>query len=307
TATKDQLSTTMWYRTHDGTAWKYYTYIANSGIGIPASVTNLIPPMQAFWVLVNAGQTGTLSFTNAMRAHQDAPANMLKAPAAKTALNQILRLQVAGNSITDESLIYFNDNAANGFDMYDSPKMMNGAASTVPDMYTTAGTEQLVINGMNNIPYNTEISLYFKANASTAGTFTLKASEISNFEEGTTVYIKNNLTQDQQLISDGSDYTFVTSDAVASPAFSLIFKAPGAVTGLANADSKVLVYANANRQITVTVPSVTENATVSVYNAVGQKLYSSKVTKATTVIDNAFAAGVYVVNVNNVSKKVIIK
>jgi hypothetical protein len=266
--------------------------------------------MQGFWVRVDdTHTTGQLVFTNSMRYHKDA--NPLKAPAAKNADNQILRIQVAGGTRTDEAVVYFNTNAANGYDTYDSPKMLNGISSTLPDIYTLVGTEKLVINGMNNIPYNTEIPLYFNANASTATSFTLTASEISNFETGTPVYIKNNLTGEQQLISDGSAFTFASSAIGTNPAFSLILKAPGSITGLTQTDNQnILVYANSNQQIIVSSKSVVEYGNVTVYNAVVQKLFAKQLTGNITVLNNSLSSGIYFVTVdvagNKTTKKVII-
>jgi hypothetical protein len=312
-ATKTNLSNTMWYRTNDGSAWKFYTYITvdgAGGIGVPASITNMIPPMQAFWVRVTSG-TGTLGFTNTSRSHK-VDANVFRAPAAKTSVNKILRLQVAAGSITDEAVVYFNPNASNGYDAYDSPKMMNGTTSIVPDIYTIAGTEQLVINGMNTISYDVEIPLYFNANASSTGTFGLSSDEMSNFETGTKVYVKNNKTGEQQIISDGTIYTFDATAVGSDPAFSLIFKAPGAITAIPTVanDQNLLVYRNANNQIAVQIKGQLNDAySLDVYNSVGQKLASKRANAGITILD-APQSGVYFVTIkgngNNTTKKVVI-
>ena len=79
--TKNNLLTTLWYRTKTApapvtgaTTWIFDTYNSTGKLGTSLganAVTNLIPPMQAFWVRVNEGQTsGTFSVTNEIgRAH----------------------------------------------------------------------------------------------------------------------------------------------------------------------------------------------------------------------------------------------
>jgi autotransporter-associated beta strand protein len=308
-ASNSNVLKTIWYRTNNGSAWSYPTFNADAGIGVPSNISGFIPPMQAFWVRATADNV-SFYFKDIMRSHNTSGSTIpFKAPAV--AANQILRLQVAAGSITDEAVVYFNANAANGYDSYDSPKWLNGTTSTVPDIYTTAGTEQLVINGMNAIPYNVELPLYFKANAS-SGSFRLSATEMSNFEAGTNVYVKNNTSLEQKLISDGTVYTFDASEVASDPAFSLIFRAPGFVDAISTAstDQNLQVYRNANNQIAVQIKGQENDAyTLNVYNSIGQRLASKQANAGITVMD-APQSGVYFVTIKgngtNTTKKVVI-
>ena len=310
-AASANLLPSIWYRTAvfdvDHNVYSFETYNAAGTIAVPEVATPYIPPMQGFWVRVDdAHSTGQLMFTNAMRYHKDA--NALKAPAVKNTENQILRLQVTGGNLTDEAVIYFNSNASNTFDRYDSQKMLNGSSSKIHDIYTSAGTEKLVINGLKEIAYDTEIPLHIQVNASNATAFTLKANEISNFDAGTPVYIKNNTTGMQQLISDGSVYDFSRTEIGVEPAFSLLIKAPGTTTSFAKTETdNVQIYVNVNRQIVIKNPNATKNTVASVYNSVGQLLVNQHLTGNVFVMNRAFDAGVYYVKVNGVSCKVIVK
>ena len=310
--TKTNVSNTMWYRTQEsGGTYKFYTYntVDGTGIGVPATVTSYIPPMQAFWVLVTSG-TGTLGFDNTMRSHQDVAGNAFRAPAAKNSESEVLRLNISNGTNDDEAVVYFNANASNEFDKYDSPKMSNNIA-VIPEIYTTVGNEKLVINGMNSITTDTEIPLGFTTGQSNA--FSIKASEFSNFDSDTKVYLKDNLLNTVQDLTDGSAYTFASDVASTTSRFSIVFKSVGMTTGLQAAanDPSVLIYKNAYNQIAVNCTgSISDNGYVSVYNALGQKLEMKKIAGTTTVIDRAFSSGVYVVTVNNggksTTKKVIL-
>lgn len=300
------IEPTIYYRTNSGNSnnnhqWSNPTFNAHTGASV-GGASKIIPPMQAIWVKAIAAGTLTLDKSLLTRSHQGS--NPLKVSPIDE--SKRLRLVVSDGQSSDEILIYFNANASNGYDAYDSPKMINGVNSTVPDMYTMAGAEQLVINGMNDIP--SEIPLYFNANASKSSQFSLSTTEISNFEAQTLIYIKNNKTGEQQLISDGTTYSFDAAAAGNSPSFSLIFRVNNATTDLRNNNNSVLnVYANAEGQITVSLPSVKENVVASVYNSLGQCVMTQPLTATHTVLNKEFTSGAYVVKVNGVSRKVVIE
>ena len=172
-ANNQLIEPTIWYRTNAGAInnsgqWSFQTYNAFSGEGLLGG-TEVIPPMQSFWVKAIA--SGTMTLDNKLtRSHQSS--NPLKAPAVASSVNQKLRLQVTNGISLDEALIYFNPDATNNLDAYDSPKMTNGIAS-IPEIYTlaTSSTEQLAINGMSSISTDTEIPLGFTTGQ--VGTFTI--------------------------------------------------------------------------------------------------------------------------------------
>ncbi len=306
-ANSSVLSTaTMWYRTKVGATYAFWTVNGAGGLGSPVAANDTIPPMQSFWVRTITGG-GTLNMTNAMRAHNTTiTPNLLKAPAAKTALNQILRLQVTNQITTDEAVVYFNQNAADGFDTFDSPKMFNGSGSSLSEIYTSIGAEELAINGMNAIPYDAEIPLYFVKNAAIGTTFSIAANELSNFEAGTQVWIKNNLSGVSQMVSDGTPYTFDIAETGTNPRFSVIFKAPGAVTKLANTNNRtIFAYSTDQGKIAINCSeTLSSDAMATVFNSVGQRVGTKALTGNVTLTDNPMTAGVYVVSIINAGRKI---
>ncbi len=302
-AGKTNLNATMWYRTKEAGGYKFYTYNGTAAaygggeVGIPANVSSKIPPLQAFWVRAEGGH-GILSFANSQRTHLSGT-NPLKAPAAKQNVQQLIRLQVSNNTNNDEAVLYFNSNASNGYDAFDSPKMSNGSAA-IPEIYTVAGTEQVAINGMNTLPLDTEIPLGFMTKTSNA--FTLKASELTNLPEGVKVILKDNATEFD--LTNGADYSFSSDVANSTGRFSIIFRSAGVATWLLDSyDANVLVYRTANNQIQVKINAeISANASVSVYNSVGQKLVNKRLTSNESIVDGISAAGIYVVAVTNNGK-----
>ena len=312
---------TIWYRTAD---WvvdnvtpsnsKYvYTFQTclmqpnGSIIGTPDGTSNIIPPMQAFWVRTSVNGS-TFSFANANRSHQTS--NMFKSAAKKDQNQPMIRLQTSNGMVNDEAVIYSNADATDGFDAYDAIKMNNNSAS-VPEIYTVVDNQQIAINGMNSIPYNTEMPLGFTTLS--AGNFSIKASLIANLVTGAQVILKDYQDTNNPVItdlSDGNSYLFSSSVITNnSSRFALIFKAPSVTTGINPAESGDVWISTRNGQIMIN--GVNGNgARLEVYNAVGQKLFSGNLTGSNTPLNTKFAAGTYLVKLSSngysVTKKLII-
>jgi len=297
-------TTTMWYRTKDGSAYKFWT-VNGDGISCPNGASQYIPPMQAFWVRTNANNS-SLNLTNDMRSHAPGTDYLLKSPAVKNTERTLLRLQVSNDTNTDEALIYFSANAANGLDVYDSPKMSNEDV-TIPEIFTRMGSEQLVINAMNSIPLNQEIALGFVA--SNATSFSIKANEVRNLPADLKVILKDNVTKAETDLTNGTTVYSFSPLTTTGDRFSVIFRSASATTGLDNQSAKqVQVYSNAKNQLTVLYKDAVNDASfVSVYNTMGQRLINQRLNGSSTVLNGTFPAGVYIVNVNNVTRKVVVE
>ena len=302
---------TIWYRTRETSgAYNYAFETVNtaSGVGTNAAgtgiVTGYVPPMQAFWVRTKIDNQ-TLTFTNSMRSHAnptDVTTTPLKAPTQIA--QELLRLQISDGISRDETVIYTNSNADNSYDNYDSPKMSNNIVS-IPEIYTQIGTEQLAINGMNAIPYDTEIALGFTTGQSNA--FIIKASQFSNFAAGTQIILRDKVLNTEQDLTI-ADYSF-SSDAVSTTnRFTLVFKAPTVTTGINQGSNNNNWILLSNNQIIVN--GVNNESTVVVYNEMGQILISERLTVNAKSLGK-FVSGVYMVTVTNSGKcsttKVIIK
>jgi hypothetical protein len=267
------------------------------------TITKYIPPTQAFWVRVKSGTASTsMSFTNAMREHRLNNGDLMKAP--KHNERTRLRLQLVNGTETDEILVYFDANATNDYNDYDSPKMMNNSATT-PDLYTKAGSERLVINGLNAVTDNMELPLGFSLNA--AASLKLKATEMSNFPTGTRIYLLDKVESSQVELLPETEYSFKTTTATTNNEgrFSLVFRTSGSTTGVENTEKlNVQVFVNAANQIVIIAP---EKAKYTIYNAVGQMIENGQTTAELQTVKCKLQTGVYMVKVNNQSTRVIIK
>ncbi|MEI6753748.1 MAG: T9SS type A sorting domain-containing protein, partial [Paludibacter sp.] len=307
-ATLSNVLKSVWYRSKRTGVYLFQTYNTDGGVETATNgATNLIPPMQAFWVRATSA-TNSVSFDNSMRSHQDqtVATNRLKSPSKTNAVQQVLRLAVSNGVNTDETVLYSNPNALNGADNYDSPKMTN-ANIAIPELFTLVEGEQMVINGLNSIPYDTEIPLGFTTGQTNS--FTIKASLISNFDAGTQIMLKDYLDINNPVttdLSDGSSYSF-TSDATNNNTsrFTLMFKAPSTATGTNPENNGNVWISTRNGQIVVN--GSTNRETLEVFNAVGQKVISRNLTGTNTQGNNNLPAGAYLVKLTNEGKSITIK
>lgn len=246
--------------------------------------------MQAFWVRATSA-TNTFTATNAMRSHESGT-NRLKAKAVDS--QQVLRLQVSNNVNYDETLVLFNQNALNGFDDFDSPKMSNNTTS-IPEIYTQIGDQKLVMNGMNAVKFETEIPLGFTTGE--ANNFSVKNTQMTNFDVGTKIILKDKLLNTENDLTEGTPYTFESGVTNTTNRFSLIFRAPGVATGV-NPNAQKLnaqVYVNAANQITIIAP---EKAKYSIYNALGQIIKDGITSSNRTIVTGINNSGIFVVRVS---------
>lgn len=315
---RGNLSSSMWYRTKSApapitglTAYVFDTYNVLSDVATnngAKPMTKMIPPMQSFWVRVADGQThATITATNTQRGFIDISNNGFRSKQESAIILPIVRLDLSNGSFNDQTVIYTDTNAQNSLDEFDSPKMFNNSAS-VAEIFTIAGNENLAINGLNSIQYDTEMPLGF--NTATAGTFSIKASEFINFADGTQLILKDYLTNNVIDLSNGLSYSF-NSEAETNniSRFSLIFRAPSISTDVNYAQNgNVWISLMDNNQIVVNGTNGETN--VAVYNEVGQRLVSQHLTASSKPIGK-FVPGVYLVTVTNAGKsttaKVIIK
>jgi len=303
TANASKMPTsTMWYRTKVSGSWDFST-VDGLGNKVPANVSDLIPPMQAFWV--RASGNSTLNLNPTMLADDIASGNKLKAPSTQASERTKVRLQVSNATKTDELLIYTDAQASNSFDWYDSPKMSNDDAN-IPEISTVVDGENLVINGLNSLNLDSELPIRFMTQ--TANAFTLKANEISNLPEGVKVILKDNGTEFD--LSNGTEYSFSSDVADNSNRFSLLFRSPGVTTDLDSNKSikQAQVFVNAANQITIIAP---EKSKYALFNSVGMLIENGVTTSNYQTSNFKLATGVYVVelSINGQSEiqKVIIR
>jgi hypothetical protein len=290
---ENNIESTIWTRTFEGSNMLFKTYNADSQTGTDDETTAHIAPLQAFWVRVPDGTSeSTLVFSNTSRMHKgDGDANLRVAEA-----RPLLRLRVSNGTSGDNTVILFDDRATESFDTYDSEKRSNNNAA-IPEIYTLAGTEIVAINTLPGAAEGRELPLGF--HTQTAGTFNISIDKIENIEQVTLI------DNQKEFDLTAGNYEFYSDIADTADRFTLAFRAPQTPTAWQNANRNpdLSVYADHNRIRIVTAAA----GTVSVYNVAGQKLAEQTSTGGSATIGNAWRAGVYFVKINNETRKIIVK
>ena len=309
------IGTTIWFRTKTAAnAYTFSTYNSTGNIAVANSaatnITKYIPPMQAFWIRVNSGTASTnLTFKNTMRSHRDVNGNTIKAP--KQDSQKLLRLKVSNGLNSDETVLYFDANAQNSFDKYDSQKMFNNS-SVQPEIYSVLGSEQLVINGLSNSALDSEQILGFHTGETS--NFNISVSEMLNFEENTTVLLKDKLVNNEIELTENSVYQFSSNSVKTTDRFSLIFKTAANATGLnlQNEQLSASVFVSPSNCIEIRCNKISNsNTLVAVFNLMGEVIYNAAILEGQHTVNQKLNAGVYLVSVSTngkvITKRVIIQ
>lgn len=291
-ATKTNVTNSIWYRSKKDGTYNFHTYNVAGGISVKDG-TAIIPPMQSFWIKTTSA-TNTLGFSNTMRSHQDQSVlgNRLKTP--KSVSQKLLRLQVSNGTNSDETVIYFNPNAKDSFDDFDSQKMFN-YIDDMPEIYTKIGTEKLVINGYTDV--NNFLEIILGLTYKLEGELTIKLTELSNFDSKTKVFLHDKLLNNEIELLPETEYSFNTPAITNNEnRFNLLFKSQGVSTGHANANSlNAQVFVNENNQIEIITP---EKATFFIYSTLGQEILKGFTNSNRTVVNTITQSGVFVVMVS---------
>lgn len=215
---------TIWLRTRSRSGqmvFDTYDGVTGTSNGAAGRVTNLIPPCQAFWVKVDTdNSTGVLSLDRLVQSN-DLPTNPLRTPSTDYATESeppLLRLRLSKGTSYDETILVINPVANVGFDEYDSPKMSNNNP-LVPEVFTFAAKEELVINHTGSLFKNQQIALGIRPGEE--GVFMLSVDEMLHFSKSTKIYLIDKELNKEFPLNQGSNYAFQSDRSVSTDRFSV--------------------------------------------------------------------------------------
>jgi hypothetical protein len=242
--TKTNLNNAVYFR-KNGVVCSYIDQLGTNG------ATNIIPPMQAFWVRVTSNMS--LSCNNNVRVH-----DATKVYKSKVAHDNTLHLIIASKSnsnLSDDTYIRFKDEATNHFDgMYDAFKMFSDDIS-YPQIYSTDGTDTMSINSLS--PLNIDRTVKLGLKNLTSGTYIITAEMVSSFtNNGNSVILENPRTGFLQDLSVNNVYEFTVGAKGSLDSIILHFNSNPLPINLLSFDAKCL---NNNVNINWTTASELNN------------------------------------------------
>ena len=191
------------------------TYI--NGISSPAvgsgGIGDNIPMGQGFYVhstgatAINATEAVKVSNNPVFLKSSSAPANAL------------VRLQISSNgTVNDECVLYEQPGATNGFDaVYDAYKLA-GQTPGAPQLGLEVNNAMYQVNGV--APVSGTFTMDLKMLSGYSDTFTLSASDFSNFPSGACINVYDRFTA-QSIDLKSGDYVFNFSDTTSVARFML--------------------------------------------------------------------------------------
>ncbi|MCK9421670.1 MAG: DUF2341 domain-containing protein [Bacteroidales bacterium] len=268
-----------------------YSDIAQNGI---------IPAMQGFMVEVPSGTSGSLVIPSVDKVHD------AQAWYKNTETNRLMLVahDPTGQTV-QESIIRFDDNATEGFDMEYDAHFFAGYA---PQFYSISGDEHLSTNTLPTTMKENTISIGFVKNDNTS--FSIEAKGLETFTAGTEIWLQDLKTGTQQKLNDNPVYSFTSVGGDETNRFKLKFGWAFSVNESSISTFSIytgnsIIYVNNNGKQSV-------KGTINVYSVTGQLIASNKLTgDSLQKIDFNGKPGCYVVKITAeqgvYSQKVIIK
>jgi hypothetical protein len=297
--TMTNIDSTIWYRS--GGNFSTYNWKTGTGSGSPIG-QSIIPAMQAFWVHVAIGTIGGLELTNTSRVHSS------QAFYKKSLESNVFRIEVSRDTMRDEAVVGFYKNAQEVYEGCDSKKMFS-TEDDYPQIYTlTTDNTEVTINGFAELVANEEriVPLGFLTNV--AGTHTLQATNLSDFDPTISVYLEDVQQNVLKDLRQNSSYTFTSGAVNNANRFRLHFGNIAANISNTAANTSILIYA-VNNTVYVNTPE-TGKVIIEIYDMQGKKIMSQQSVEGLNKLQPNVSGGIYIVKVqtsgNVLTKKVII-
>jgi len=298
--TRTGLNVSYWIRNSMNTSYESYNATSNlstnNGSG---QTTQFIPPMQGFWIYAYTTPC-SLRMDNGDRVHSS---NALHTPMH----NQVVRLNLNDGKTSDQAVVYENENASNGIEEYDTDKFMDENHHQV---YFLEGMKQVSLDGLNDATAKQKVDMGIQITA--AGTYTINAAELGVEED---VMLEDKFTHTFQDMKLNSTYSFTSNAGTFNNRFVLHFTlTPSTETAIetetvtvgetVGESEGVNVYTTTGQQVKVWVTNTTDfqNATVKVYDAIGNMVERKNMTSNELLLDLNTATGVYLVEVTGAAK-----
>ena len=256
-----------WDNSANGNKGNYAVYCPGAnGISVNGG-SGTIMPDQGFFV--KARKTGKLAVTNAARIH---PGLATQGGQNAESANKI-SIVVRGNSMWDETVLNFSDQATAGFDSdFDAFKLTGHAEAPILYSRLDDGT-QLAINTMPDASLDGGTPVGFSAE--NPGSYTLEIHGINNLDTDRPVYLEDTYNNTFHNLRNDSVYLFDHQPQNEPMRFLMHFSS---LTSVADESvAKPLIYASGG-VLNIELANQDNNASISICDMLGRRI---------TGIDNA--------------------
>lgn len=239
---------------------------------------------------INFSSAGDKSVTFKKEHLRDWPTTTAKS-CCKSSSREVVEIDLEHNYINVPLYFVHNLEAEQGYDIWDANKLFS--TSGIPEPYFVTEGVNLVKEEVNELPYYATVNI--RSEKDTVVTLIAKT-----IPEGYAVSLIDG--EQETDLNEGGRYPIEITTGENADRFKLLVRKNVGLEEVANTDIKI---SNNNRHITITAQ---DKVKVSVYNALGQKVYETA--KSIFTLEGV-AAGAYVIKVQSgnavQSQKVIIR
>jgi hypothetical protein len=306
---KNNVGTTIWYRTSNGANNMVFdTYNSNGNVGTSnngvGTVSQFIPPMQAFWVKVEGNTSGSIVLENIDRSHHVSGMQGMHSLLDK---QMFANINLIKDTLRDQVIVYSSYTTADIYDAYDSEKMFQ---ANTPQLYSKINDKKVVINAKNFMQRNEKTPLFM--NIPSAGTYSMQLGEF-NSSFGS-IWLEDLSNGQLQNLLINNTYTFEAEAGQDIARFVLHFGYPEQIYGTEEFESveenidlpvnwnDVSVVATDDKIIDLTASlnelDAQQTKIVSVFDMTGRQIMSGSFENGNNQIQVPAANAVYMVQVS---------
>jgi len=184
---------------------------------------------------------------------------------------QLVRLQLGGQSYTDETVVYTDSTATMGFDgQYDAEKVPSFPPAPTFASLDTSGLK-LSINAIPPLALQTTIPLSVVVHVS--GTWTITATQLDGFQPGDDVILDDTQLNVQQSLLQNPIYSFTFNENDPEGRFFLNL-IPSTITGIENEPSFSIWYDGTENTVKFG-QKISDLEKFEIYDVQGKLIYSN--------------------------------
>jgi len=195
--------------------YQEYYYI-QGGPGVPEGTTGSIPPLQGFFVQANAAGA-SIDFSAAKEHNGTAYYKGSKEKGAGKDIHPVVRLTLSNDKLTDETVIWFNEDATTGKDRkFDAEKWIPEDPRL--QIFSNLQGRKYAINGIPVPESSVDIPLSLRITE--GGRYTIQQISAENVE-GISFYLKDLEQKTRINLKGNSKYSFTASEGMINNRFVL--------------------------------------------------------------------------------------
>ncbi len=247
-----------------GTSWKPDVE------GSTENATSIIPAAQGFFI--KSEGTGTLSVSNSARVHE----TQKYYKSGQKPILSYIRLEASGNGRTDYTIVTFEENATEGYELSLDGAKLFSPHNLVPQIYSFAEnkSEKLAINAMPVLTGSKTIPLGFRANTGSQWIIGLN-------EEN---YVLHDIILEDKVNNEFTDlkkarYSFTSSAGDFTNRFLLHISqvSTGTQFNLPGVGAQIRVYSAQSSVYVSFSESLSLTKQICIFDVSGRKVYDDKV------------------------------